>query len=283
MLCHLNLFVRSFVQNSGIDDFELRLTVGPEACPNLSSMGLGDKLKIYPYSGSEHGFDPPYLGGIPRWESIQSDRPVSLLVDVDTVVCGDLSDVVSRCASDRKVLGVRNIGSPFRFMAESLENWRKVEEAFAIRFRYVDHLGVGVHEHFGNDERHYLIPDTYFNYGFVLVPTDFAPSIAVQLPDIVKTCERLFPNNFWNGEIALCVVLNILSLPAETIGLEYNFPDRNEFFENYPTDDIRLLHMVKKRISSKQDIQTLLVGEQSDRVGCFLSEQLRKIYGKWIF
>ena len=282
MLCHLNLFVRSFLCNSGIDDFHLHLTTGPEPSPDYSWLDrmTDGRLTINHYTHSEHGFNPPYLGGMPRWDSVSTDT-VCMMVDVDTIVCGDLSGVVDRCRSTKKVLGVLNIGSPFRFYGQSSRSmWSALENEFGIDFEYIEHQGVGVHERFGNVQKHYTVANNYVNYGFVLIPGEYIKIIAESLPEIIKSCGRLFPGNFWNGEISFCVALNLLGIPVEIIDLKYNYPDRNEFFEKRPCDDIRLLHLVRKRISDRSEILRLLSGSKHiDLVDSFLSDQLQNIYG----
>jgi hypothetical protein len=274
MLFHLDLFLKTFKMHSNIDYFSCSIFSGPKKIEKSSVLKIKkivDNVEIEEYSKSEFGFDPPYLGGIQRWQdNCKSD--VSILADVDMIICGDISDVVRRCNISRKVMGVLNIGSPFRFYEEpSIEIWKKIEQKFEIKFNYVTHNGAKRHLH---DENHFLIPDIYMNYGFILVPNEYKKSICQILPSIIK---KIHDGNFWTGEVAFCIALKILNIPIETIDLKYNFPDRQQFFHEFNTDDVRVLHMVAKTIQNKYDLKRSIISP-SNSIEKFIQCKVKNLF-----
>lgn len=279
MICHTNLFAKSFVKNSEIEDYQFNLTVGPEPAPEFRSIQMlyKDKFYINQYTQSKYGFSPPYLGGIQRWTIEQKDD-VSLFIDMDTIVCGSLKDIKNECLLTQKVLGVLNIGSPFKHLeCDSRTMWDKIASAFQIEFNYVNNQGVGISQF---DEKHYSIPDNYFNYGFLMVPRVHLNTIKESLHEFVAKTVEVLGDNFWNGEIALCAAISKLAIPIQKISIKYNYPDRTEFFNSAPNNDIRVLHMVRKTIKQNADILKLISSSTHNTiVEQFICNKLISIYG----
>lgn len=280
MICHTNLFVKSFVKNSEIEDYQFNLTVGPEPSPEFRSIRMlcEKKFFINQYIQSEHGFSPPYLGGIQRWTIEQKDD-VSLFIDMDTIICGSLKEIQNECLMTQKVLGVLNIGSPFKHLkCDSRTMWDKVARAFQIEFNYVNNQGAGISQF---DEKHYSIPDNYFNYGFLMVPRVHLDAIKESLYEFVAKTVEVLGDNFWNGEIALCAAISKLAIPIQKVSIKYNYPDRTEFFNSAPNKDIRVFHMVRKTIKQNADILKLISSSTHDTlVEQFICNNLASIYGK---
>lgn len=279
MLFHVGLLLRS-LRKSGVKNYTCNLTVGPQQLPDYELQQLRKEcpfIKINQYYTSEHGFNPPYLGGVQRWYNVP-DADVYALIDVDGIVCGDLSTVIDRCCNEKKIMGVRNIGSPFRFHpTASLEEWKHLEKVFGIKFNYVLHNGVNISQF---DTKHFWIPDLYFNYGFILVPKELKDALSQQIPIVVGKLEKI-GKNFWNGEVALCIILQMLRLPAAEIEQKYNYPDRIEFFSRIPCNDIRFLHMVRKTIKSKEDFERIKKNPTTS-VERFIQLQIHNLYNKAI-
>lgn len=279
MMCHANLFVKSFVKNSEIENYQLSLTVGPDVAPDFRSIRIlcNDKFSINQYTESKHGFSPPYLGGIQRW-TIEQEDEVSLFIDMDTIVCGSLKEIQNECLLTQRVLGVLNIGSPFKHLkCDSRTMWDRVARAFQIEFNYVNNQGVAISQF---DEKHYSIPDNYFNYGFLMVPKVHLNTIKESLHEFVAKTVEVLGDNFWNGEIALCAAISKLAIPIQRVSIKYNYPDRTEFFNSAPNDDIRVLHMVRKTIKQNADILKLMSSStHNNLVEEFISKKLISIYG----
>lgn len=278
MIFHTNLFVQSFLINSEIKNFKINLDVGPQEVYGINKIKkiCNEKLKINQYYKSKYGFDPPYLGGCQRWESdLDATEETFLFVDVDTIVCGSLLCVEKQCQKEQKILGVPNIGSPFRFLEEeSIKIWDKIGKIFNTKFNYIKHQGVEISIPHGFNKKHFYIPDSYFNYGFILVPKKYKDEIKLELPKIIKEIIKNFGSNFWNGEIALCVAINKLNIPFSHLDIKYNYPDREEFFEKKPENDIRILHMVRKTLKKENDIIKIIKNNNKNKVEIFITKNI---------
>lgn len=274
MLFHTELFLETFTKNSGIENFQVNLTVGPQHYDDpgiFSKICGGNPFIIKQYYKSQHNFHPPYLGGIQRWD-VDTNEEVSLFADVDMIVCNPIKDAIESCKETQKVLGVRNTGSPFRKMkVKSMEMWNKIEKIFNISFNYIQHHGVNISQF---DENHFLVPDNYFNYGFIVVPKIYRNPICESLPSIIKRTVENLGNNFWTGEIALCVALKMLQIPTAEIEIKYNYPDRLEFFQKVPCNDIRILHMMQKTLKTRDDLMNLI--QSKNQMHAFMRRVLHR-------
>ena len=285
MISQFALFLKSCVKNSRLTDYSINLTVGPESCPGIKRLQkiCGDRLSLNQYTTSDYGFDPPYLGGIQRWQ-VNGPHDVSLFIDADVLVCGSLCEVEISCRETQCVHGVANIGSPFRFSdTDSRIMWNKIAKVFQMDFKFIKHLGVGIHREFGHVDRHFHIPENYLNYGFVLVPEKHRLLLCEVLPEFVAKSVEVYGTNFWNGEIALCAAMNKYAIPVKLLDLKYNYPDRQEFFDRMPSPDIRILHMVKKKIRDHDDAVNALYKIKSDSAcDSLISSSIRDLFRKMV-
>ena len=76
------------------------------------------------------------------------------------------------------------------------------------------------------------------------------------------------------------MAISKLAIPIQRVSIKYNYPDRTEFFNSAPNDDIRVLHMVRKTIKQNADILKLMSSStHNNLVEEFISKKLISIYG----
>jgi hypothetical protein len=146
---------------------------------------------------SEFCFCPSHYSLHPpcRW-FVEPKSDICVLIDADILCCSSLLELET--FSLDRVRGVTAFSNPI-----SEENWKKIGNWSSI-------------------DR-----SLYFNYGLIIVPSQFLKPIGLCLRELISEVDSKIPYDVsrYAGQIALTLAMSSLGIPREAIPFRFNFYD----------------------------------------------------------
>lgn len=165
----------------------------------------------------------------PRF-NVKPKSDMCIHVDCDVIVCKDICEFLSYCQGE-KICGVIADIHPFSSWVDIYKNF-----GLALNARYIC--------------RKSRIPcPFYVNNGVVAIPSGYVPQLRESIKQVI---EKLGDDNYYIGQIATTIAIEILGLPVKEIPAKFN-ASSDEI-----TDDIVFCHYVfSNHISSLRDVMNL--------------------------
>ncbi len=269
MQLHTRLFLMSLEKYGKLTDYHCTICI--QNHEKITDKYILDRADIKTYDNRE-GYDPPWLGGLPRWR-VQPKSDVCIFVDADMLVCSDIRPLFVNANCVRGMIAYH---SPFlgqEFASSSMMCWRLLYEKLGMDFPNT------LYE-YSNKEGD-LTP-YYINYGCIVVPSKYMTEIGNKIENIIHTLHDFQPNYF-NGQIAFTIVLNSLSIPTEALSPRFNFFEFDKLIDLYPEEFKKcvLFHWFfeKKNINNKRELYNFLHQKQESLVKEYLRQKLIALVG----
>jgi len=183
-----------------------------------------------------------------------SDYDYVIMCDADTLILGDLDEVLSSLSKQEPIAGVLAHLPPSNFSNPN-NNWREISHKLckkSINLRYKYTL-IDYEE--GQNTKSLRAP-YYLNNGFIAFHAQSFSDFSAVYPNMRElVCELINPP-FFAGQIALALTINHLNWEGICLPMRYNFPNDSRAIKQHGSEanDVIVLHYLRENNYSRSTL-----------------------------
>ena len=234
---------------SNIPDLRIQAYIGAPSSDLVATETLAEWLtpEISPVIVDSAKFDARsfHATGAARLTQ-RSNADVVILMDADTVVCGDLLDICKQTLSLPSISGVIAHVAPL----SQLDWHRAFSEIGAVPqfpFRYTGWPYMFPSKGIPLSPSLAAAP-AYFNFGFIATTKELLEQVGGHFDRCFDIVERLFPGLMFNSQMALTLAAADAGVPSRSLPMRYNFPNdfRLEALHPEQLRQARIIHLLRR-------------------------------------